>query len=58
MVHQRTAEPHPDKDSSVRLIHNDPSDRGSLILIRTIPKELRSSTSILIIHELKYQGNN
>ena len=39
MVHQRTAEPHPDKDSSARLIHNDPSDRGSLILIRNIPKE-------------------
>ena len=27
------------KDSSVRLIHHDASDRGSLILIRNIPKE-------------------
>ena len=28
-----------DKDSSIPLIYHDPSDLGSLILVRIIPKE-------------------
>ena len=34
-----TDDPTLDKDSSVHLIYHDPSDLGSLILIRIIPKE-------------------
>ena len=36
---KRTTESTLDNDSAVPLIHHDPSDLGSLILIRIIPKE-------------------
>ena len=39
VVYQMNRESTLDKDSSVHLIYHDPSDLGSLILIRIIPKE-------------------
>ena len=34
-----TAESTPDRETAVPLMHHDPSDLGSLILIQIIPKE-------------------
>ena len=44
--HGRSNEPM-DKDSSVYLIFNGPSDLGSLILMQIIPKERTSSHIVL-----------
>ena len=50
MVNQLSWPIHSGKDSWVQLIYHDPSDQGSLFLIRIIPKERNLSLSWILLH--------